>query len=55
MIKCLEFGTGFKVKLDITKMNDTKKIKNKIEVNDELKTFLWNTFESRFINKTNLI
>ena len=45
----------FGVKLDITKMNDTKKIKNKIEINDELKTFLWNTFESRFTNKTNLI
>lgn len=45
----------FGVKLDITKMNDTKKVKNKIEVNDELKTFLWNTFESRFANKTNLI
>jgi hypothetical protein len=45
----------FGVKLEITKMNDTKKIKNKIEVNNELKTFLWDTFESRFVKKGNLI
>lgn len=45
----------FGVKLDITKMNDTKKIKNKIEINDELKTFLWNNFESRFVKNGNLI
>jgi len=45
----------FGVKLEITKMNDTKKIKNKIEINDELKTFLWNTFESRFVKKGNLV
>lgn len=45
----------FGVKLDITKTNDTKKIKNKIEVNDELKTFLWDTFESRFVKNGNLV
>ena len=45
----------FGVKLDITKMNDTKKIKNKIEINDELKTFLWNTFESKFVKNGNLV
>ena len=45
----------FGVKLEINKMNDTKKIKNKIEVNDELKTFLWDTFESRFVKKANLV
>jgi hypothetical protein len=45
----------FGVKLEINKMNDTKKIKNKIEVNDELKTFLWDTFESRFVKKGNLV
>jgi hypothetical protein len=45
----------FGVELDIIKTNHTKKEKNKIEINDELKTFLWNTFEYRFANKTNLI
>ena len=45
----------FGVKLDITKTNDTKKIKNKIEDNDELKTFLWNTFESKFVKNGNLV
>ena len=36
-------------------MNDTKKIKNKIEINDELKIFLWDTFESRFVKNGNLV
>ncbi len=45
----------FGVELDIIKTNHTKKEKNKIEINDELKTFLWNTFESRFVKNGNLV
>jgi hypothetical protein len=45
----------FNVKLKIEKTNETKKQNNKIIVNDELKNFLWNTFELRFQKKINLI
>jgi hypothetical protein len=43
------------VELNIIKTNDNRKEKSKIEVNDELKNFLWNTFESRFVKNGNLV
>ena len=42
-------------KKKVVKHNKTKKQNNKIILNDDLKDFLWNTFESRFQNKINLI
>ena len=45
----------FGVELKIEKTNGTKKENNKIVLNNDLKDFLWNTFEYRFQKKINLI
>lgn len=45
------YGVSFK----IPHLNTTPKIKNKIEINDELKNHLWNVFEKPFEKRNSLI
>jgi hypothetical protein len=45
------YGVSFK----IPHLNSTPKIKNKIEINDELKNHLWNIFEKPFEKRNALI
>jgi hypothetical protein len=45
------YGVSFK----IPHLNSTPKIKNKIEINDELKNHLWNVFEKPFEKRNSLI
>ena len=45
------YGISFK----IPHLNTTPKIKNKIEINDELKNHLWNVFEKPFEKRNTLI
>jgi hypothetical protein len=45
------YGVSFK----IPHLNSTPKIKNKIEINDELKNYLWNVFEKPFEKRNSLI
>jgi hypothetical protein len=45
------YGVSFK----IPHLNSTPKIKNKIEINDELKNHLWNIFEKPFEKRNSLI
>ena len=45
------YGVSFK----IPHLNTTPKIKNKIEINDELKNHLWNVFEKPFERRYSLI
>jgi hypothetical protein len=45
------YGVSFK----LLHLNSTKKIKNKIEINDELKNHLWNVFEKPFEKRNQLI
>lgn len=45
----------FGVVLKIKKMNGTSKIKNKIEVNDELKKWVWDVFEKPFTKNMRLV
>jgi len=40
---------------NIPHLNTTPKIKNKIEINDELKNYLWNVFEKPFQKRNSLI
>jgi hypothetical protein len=45
----------YSVSFKIPHLNSTKKIKNKIEINDELKNYLWNVFEKPFEKRNALI
>jgi hypothetical protein len=43
------------VTFNIPHLNSTPKLKNKIEINDELKNYLWNVFEKPFEKRNSLI
>jgi hypothetical protein len=43
------------VSFNLEHLNSTPKIKNKIEINDELKNHLWNVFEKPFEKRNSLI
>jgi hypothetical protein len=43
------------VPFNIPHLNSTPKLKNKIEINDELKNYLWNVFEKPFEKRNSLI
>jgi hypothetical protein len=45
----------YRVSFKIPHLNSTPKIKNKIEINDELKNHLWNIFEKPFEKRNSLI
>jgi len=45
----------YNISFEIPHLNSTQKIKNKIEINDELKNHLWNVFEKPFENRYSLI
>jgi hypothetical protein len=45
----------YEISFKIPHLNSTPKIKNKIEINDELKNHLWNIFEKPFEKRNSLI
>jgi hypothetical protein len=45
----------YEVSFNLKHLNSTPKIKNKIEINDELKNHLWNVFEKPFEKRKTLI
>ena len=45
----------YNIPFNVPHLNSTPKLKNKIEINDEFKNYIWNVFEKPFVKRNSLI